>query len=217
MKLWIESSSVAEAEPFAVWGVLAGATTSRAGLAADARPRGAVDEAIVGICDLLDASVIVELPLRGDDLDLDAERLVADGAALAALHESAIAGLPCSAAGLIAVSALAERELPVAVTHVFSAAQALLAAEAGAALVVTSVARMEEAAVDAGDALQAIVESLHGGESTTELLVGGIRTPQQAVLAARLGADSAAIPAAVLRRMLEHPLTHAEIERARTP
>jgi transaldolase len=211
MKLFADTDSVAAAQEIAAWGVLAGATTSRARLAAGGA--GDPDAAIVALCDVLDASVTVSL--EGEDAD-GAERLIAAGEGLARLHEQAVAAVPCSPAGLIAVSALAERELPVAVTHVFSAAQALLAAEAGAALVVTSLARMEDVAIDAGETLQAIVESLHSGESSTEVLVGGIRSPQQVVLAARLGADGAAVPVAVLRQMLEHPLTAVEIERART-
>ncbi|HST41231.1 MAG TPA: transaldolase family protein [Conexibacter sp.] len=207
MKLWIDTDSVAEAEEFAAWGVLAGARTSRARLLA----AGAADPdaAIVALGDLLDATVTVLL-------DGDAETLVEQGLALDALHEHAVAALPFGAAGLAAASALEEQELAVELTHVFSAGQALLAAEAGAALVSTALTPLEEAAIDAGETLQAVIESLHTGETTAQVLAGGIRTPQQVVLAARLGAENAAVPAAVLRRMLEHPLTAAEIARART-
>lgn len=207
MKLWIDTDSVAEAEEFADWGVLAGARTSRARLLA----AGAADPdaAIVALGDLLDATVTVLL-------DGDAETLVEQGLALDALHEHAVAALPFGAAGLAAASALEEQELAVELTHVFSAGQALLAAEAGAALVSTALTPLEEAAIDAGETLQAVIESLHTGETTAQVLAGGIRTPQQVVLAARLGAENAAVPAAVLRRMLEHPLTAAEIARSRT-
>jgi transaldolase len=201
MKLWIDTDSVAEVEQLAAWGVLAGARTSRARLlaagAADA------DAEIVRLCDLLDATVTVLLD--GDD----AEALVAQGLALDALHEHAVAALPFSPAGLAAASALEAEELAVELTHVFSAGQALLAAEAGAALVSTALTPLEEAAIDAGETLQAMIESLHTGETAAQVLAGGIRSPQQVVLAARLGAENAAVPAAVLRRMAEHPLTAA--------
>lgn len=208
MKLLIDTASAAEVEELARWGVLAGARTSRAAL----RAAGCADPdaEIVRIGDLLDATVTVLLD--GED----AERLVADGLALEALHEHAVPALPFGAAGLEACSALEEQELAVELTHVFSAAQALLAAEAGAALVSTALAPLEAAAIDAGESLQAIVEALHTGETTAQVLAGGIATPQQVVLAARLGAENAAVPAAVLRQMLEHPLTGAEIARLRT-
>ncbi|MDO8212686.1 transaldolase family protein [Conexibacter sp. CPCC 206217] len=202
MKLWVETGSVAEVEQLAAWGVLAGATTSR---------RRLDDAAIVRICDLIDASVSVDLV--GDD----AEQLVADGLALVQLHEHVVPRLACTAAGLVAASALSEQEIAVELTHAFAAGQALLAAEAGAALVSTALSPLEDASIDAGETLQAIVESLHGGETTAQVLVGGIRNPQQVVLAARLGAENASVPAAVLRRMLEHPLTAAAVERAQTP
>lgn len=208
MKLWIDTDSVAEVEELAAWGVLAGARTSRERLLA----AGATDPdaAIVRIADLLDATVTVLLD--GDD----AATLVEQGLALDALHEHAVAALPFGASGLAAASALEEEELAVELTHVFSAGQALLAAEAGAALVSTALTPLEEAAIDAGETLQAVIESLHTGETTAQVLAGGIRSPQQVVLAARLGAENAAVPAAVLRRMLEHPLTAAEIARSRT-
>ncbi len=199
MKLLLDTDSVAEAEAFAAWGVLAGARTSRAGLIAT----GAADpdREIVRLCDLLDATVTVLLD--GDD----AATLTAQGLALADLHEHAVAALPFGPAGLAAASALEEQELPVEITHVFSAAQALLAAEAGAALVSTSLTRLEQAAIDSGETLQALVESLHSGETTAQVLAGGIRSPQQVVLAARLGAENAAVPADVLHQMTVHPLT----------
>lgn len=206
MKLLLDTDSVAEAEALAAWGVLAGARTSRAGLTA----AGAADPdaEIVRLCDLLDATVTVLLD------GADAQTLTAQGLALADLHEHAVAALPFGPAGLAAASALEEQELPVEIAHVFSAAQALLAAEAGAALVSTSLTRLEEAAIDSGETLQAMIESLHTGETTAQVLAGGIRSPQQVVLAARLGAENAAVPAAVLHRMAEHPLTADELARA---
>ncbi|MBB4664733.1 transaldolase family protein [Conexibacter arvalis] len=208
MRLFVDTSSVAEVEQIAPWGVLSGARTSRASL----RAAGAADPdaEIVQLADLLDATVTVLLD--GDD----PERLIEQGLELEQLHEHAVAALPCTPAGLEAASELEAQELAVEVAHVFSAAQALLAAEAGAALVSTELSPLEAAAIDAGETLQAMIESLHTGETTAQVLAGGISSPQQVVLAARLGAENAAVPAAVLRRMLAHPLTGAAMERART-
>ena len=203
MRLFADTDSVAAVEPLAAWGVLSGARTSRAAL----RAAGAADPdvEIARLCDLLDATVTVRLD--GDDADA----LVEQGLALERLHEHAVAALPCTPAGLAAASALEEQELAVEVTHVFSAAQALLAAEAGAALVSTALEPLEAAAIDAGETLQALIESLHTGETTAQALAGGIVSPQQVVLAARLGAENAAAPVAVLRQMVEHPLTAAAV------
>lgn len=200
MKLWIDTGSVAETEEIAAWGVLSGA-----------RVGGALaDEQVVALCELLDAPVSVAVD--GDD----PQALVTRAQELTDLHDQVVARLPFSAAGLIAANALSELELLVEIAHVFTASQALLAAEAGASLASTSLSALEEVSIDSGETLQGMIESLHTGETSAQVVAGGIRSPQQVVLAARLGAENAAVPAAVLRRMLEHPLTAAEIARART-
>lgn len=204
MKIFIDTGSVAEVEEIAAWGVLAGATTNPSLLA---KEDGDPGDIIRRICELVDGPVSAEVVAE------DAEGMIAEGRALAGLHEHVVVKVPFSTAGLAATRALSDDEIPVNMTLVFTASQALLAAEAGATFVSCFMGRLDDVSIDSGETLQGIVEALHTGESTAQVLAASIRSPQHAVLAARLGCEVATIPGKVMRQMLDHPLTTAGIER----
>jgi transaldolase len=204
MQLFIDTGSVAEVEEIAAWGVLSGATTNPSLLAKEDADPG---ESIKRICDLVDGPVSAEVVAD------DAAGMLRQGRALAGLHEHVVVKVPFSPAGLAATRTFAEEAIPVNMTLVFSAAQALLAAEAGARYVSCFLGRLDDVSVDSGEVLAGIVEALHAGESEAQVLAASIRNPQHAVLAARLGCEVATIPGKVLHQMLDHPLTKSGIER----
>jgi transaldolase len=204
VQLFIDTGSVAEVEEIAAWGVLSGATTNPSLLAKEDADPG---ESIRRICDLVDGPVSAEV-VAGD-----AAGMLKQGRALAGLHEHVVVKVPFSPAGLAATRTFAEEAIPVNMTLVFSAAQALLAAEAGARYVSCFLGRLDDVAVDSGEVLAGIVEALHAGESEAQVLAASIRSPQHVVLAARLGCEVATIPGKVLHQMLEHPLTTSGIAR----
>lgn len=204
MKLFIDTGSVAEVEEIAAWGVLAGATTNPSLLAKEGGDPG---ETLRRICDLVDGPVSAEVVAD------DAAGMIAQGHALYGLHEHIVVKVPFSPAGLQAAHVLSEEEIPVNMTLVFTASQALLAAEAGATFVSCFMGRLDDVSIDSGETLQGIVETLHTGQSAAAVLAASIRGPQHAVLAARLGCEVATVPAKVLRQMLDHPLTTAGTER----
>ena len=123
MKLFIDTGSVAEVEEIAAWGVLAGATTNPSLLA---KAEGDPGENIRRICELVGGPVSAEV------VSSDADGMVEEGRALASLHEHVIVKVPFSRAGLGATRELTTHGHRVNMTLVFSASQALLAAEAGA-------------------------------------------------------------------------------------
>ncbi len=144
----------------------------------------------------------------------DAETMVAQGHALAALHEHVIVKVPFGAAGLEATRALADAEVGVNMTLVFSPSQALLAAEAGARYISCFMGRLDDVSIDSAEVLEGIVDALRPPGSPAPFLDGGaqvlaasIRHPEHVVCAARLGCDVATVPGKVLRQMLGHPLT----------
>jgi transaldolase len=204
MRLFIDTGSVAEVEEIAAWGVLSGATTNPSLLA---KEHGDPGEAIRRICELVDGPVSAEVVAD------DAEGMLVEGRALAGLHEHVVVKVPFSPAGLAATRTFAQERIPVNMTLVFSASQALLAAEAGATFVSCFLGRLDDVSIDSGEVLAGIVEALHAGEADAQVLAASIRNPQHVVLAARLGCEVATIPGKVLRQMLEHPLTSAGIER----
>jgi transaldolase len=203
MKLFIDTGSVAEVEEIAAWGVLSGATTNPTLLAKEPGDPG---EIIARICDLVDGPVSAEV------VSDETEGMIAEGRALAALHRHVVVKVPFSQAGLAATRELASEGIRVNMTLVFSAAQALLAAEAGATYVSCFMGRLDDIGVDAGAVLEEIVEAL-GPEREAQVLAASLRHPMHAVTAARLGCEVSTAPGKVLRAMLAHPLTDKGIER----
>jgi transaldolase len=204
MKLFIDTGSIAEVEEIARWGVLSGATTNPSLLA---KEDGDPGEIVRRICELVDG------PTSAEVVATDAEEMVREGRALAALHQHVVVKVPFSPSGLEATRELTSEGIRVNMTLVFSAAQALLAAEAGATYVSCFMGRVDDIAVDSLSVLNEIVEALRAGESEAQVLAASLRHPMHAVAAARIGCEVATIPAKVLRQMLEHPLTTAGIER----
>jgi transaldolase len=204
MKLFIDTGSVAEVEEIAAWGVLSGATTNPTLLA---KEEGDPGEAIKRICELVDG------PTSAEVVATEPEQMVAEGRALAGLHQHVVVKVPFSPAGLTATRELTSEGIPVNMTLVFSAAQALLTAEAGARYVSCFMGRVDDISVDSEAVLREIVEALRPGDSEAQVLAASMRNPMHAVIAARLGCEVATIPAKVLRQMLEHPLTTKGIDR----
>ena len=204
MRLFIDTGSVREVEEVAAWGILAGATTNPSLLAKEESDPG---DAIRRICELVQGPVSAEVVSR------EPERMVAEGRALRTIHENIVVKVPFSPAGLQATTALVADGHPVNMTLVFSANQALLAAEAGASYVSCFMGRLDDISVDSEAVLREIVETLRPGGTTAQVLAASLRNPMHAVTAAKLGCEVATIPYKVLKQMLDHPLTTAGIEK----
>ncbi len=204
MKLFIDTGSVAEVEELAAWGVLSGATTNPTLLA---REQGDPGDILRRICEL------VEGPVSAEVVSSDAGGMVEEGRALAALHEHVVVKVPFSSAGLAATRELTTQGNRVNMTLVFSASQALLAAEAGATYVSCFMGRLDDIAIDSGAVVGEIVAALRPAGVTSQVLAASLRHPMHAVIAARLGCEVATVPGKVLRQMLDHPLTAEGIER----
>jgi transaldolase len=204
MKLFIDTGSIDEVEEIAAWGVLSGATTNPSLLA---KEEGDPGDIIRRICELVGGPVSAEV------VSPEAREMVAEGRALASLHEHVVVKCPFSKAGLAATHELSADGIRVNMTLVFSANQALLAAEAGATYISCFMGRLDDISVDSEAVLREIVEALRPGGVTSQVLAASLRNPMHAVIAARLGCEVATAPAKVMRQMLEHPLTTAGTER----
>jgi transaldolase len=202
LKLFIDTGSVAEVEEIAGWGVLSGATTNPSLLA---KEQGEPGEIIRRICELVDG------PTSAEVVSADAEGMVEEGRALAGLHPHIVVKVPFSDAGLAATRELTSSGIRVNMTLVFSAAQAILTAEAGATYVSCFMGRLDDISVDSTAVVGEIVQSLAGTEA--QVLAASLRHPMHAVTAAELGCHVATVPGKVLRQMLGHPLTETGIER----
>jgi transaldolase len=207
MKLFIDTGSVAEVEEIAAWGVLSGATTNPSLLA---KEDGEPGDIIRRICELVDG------PTSAEVVSSDVEGMVAEGRALARLHDHVVVKVPFSEAGLGATRELTSSGIRINMTLVFSATQALLASEAGATYVSCFMGRVDDISVDSAAVLAEIVEALRSSGSSAQVLAASLRNPMHMTTAARLGCDVATVPGKVLRQSLEHPLTTAGIERFRS-
>jgi transaldolase len=204
MRFFIDTGSVAEVEEIAAWGILSGATTNPSLLA---KEQGDPGDIVRRICDL------VRGPVSAEVVSDDASGMVEEGRALAALHEHVVVKVPFSSEGLQATRALSDDGIRVNMTLVFSANQALLAAQAGAAYASCFMGRLDDISIDSGAVVGEIVAALRPGGTTTEVLAASIRHPEHVVTAARLGCEVATVPAKVFRQMLDHPLTETGRER----
>ena len=133
--------------------------------------------------------------------------MIAEGRALRELHEHVTVKVPFCEEGLAATHALTAEGIPVNMTLVFSANQALLAAGAGATYVSCFMGRLDDISVDSGQVVAEIVECFRAGGVTSQIIAASIRHPEHVIAAAQLGCEIATVPAKVLRQMLEHPLT----------
>lgn len=206
MRLFIDTGSVAEVEEIAAWGVLAGATTNPSLLA---KEEGDPGDIVRRICDLVGGPVSTEV------VSQDPQGMVDEGRALRELHEHVTVKVPFCEEGLEAAHALTSDGIPVNMTLVFSANQALLAAGAGATYVSCFMGRLDDISVDSTAVVGEIVEAFRAGGVTSQVIAASIRHPEHTVIAAKLGCEIATLPAKVLRQMLNHPLTDAGAERFR--
>jgi transaldolase len=203
MKLFIDSGSVEEVEEVAAWGVLSGATTNPSLLA---KAEGDPGDIVRRICEIVDGPVSAEV------VSDEARGMVAEGRALAGLDDRVVVKVPFSSEGLAATRELASDGIPVNMTLVFSASQALLTAEAGARYVSCFMGRLDDISIDSESVLGEIVEAL-GPDREAQVLAASLRHPMHAVIAAKLGCEVSTVPGKVLKAMLAHPLTESGIAR----
>jgi transaldolase len=206
VRLFIDTGSVAEVEEIAAWGILAGATTNPSLLA---KEQGDPGDIVRRICDLVGGPVSAEV------VSQDPKRMIDEGRALRELHEHVTVKVPFCKEGLEAAHALTSDGIPVNMTLVFSANQALLASSAGATYASCFMGRLDDISVDSTAVVGEIVEAFRAGGVTSQVIAASIRHPEHVVIAAKLGCEIATVPAKVLRQMLNHPLTDAGAERFR--
>ena len=204
MKLFIDTAEVAEIREAHSWGVLDGVTTNPSLVAKTGRDFETVLREICGI---------VDGPVSAEVVSTDATGMVEEGERLARIHRNIVVKCPMIPDGLKATRLLTERGHRVNVTLVFSGAQALLAAKAGAAFISPFVGRLDDVGHDGMDLIAQILEMLDHYTYPAEVLVASVRSPLHVIRAAQMGAHVATCPFAVLQQLARHPLTDVGLER----
>lgn len=204
MRFFLDTANISELKAAERLGVMAGVTTNPSLIAKEGRK---LKEVIREICQ------ITHGPVSAEVIALDAEGMIAEARELAAIAANVVVKIPMTIEGLKAVRVLAEENIQSNVTLIFSANQALLAAQAGAAYVSPFVGRLDDIGYDGMTLVRQIVDifDLHG--ILTEVIAASIRHPLHVTQAAEAGAHIATIPYKVLEQMVKHPLTDIGIEK----
>ncbi len=204
MKIFIDTADVAEVREVQSWGIVDGVTTNPSLVAKSGR---SLESVINEICTIVDG------PISAEVVSVDAPGMVEEGERLAAIHANVVVKVPMIPAGLKATKILSGRGIPVNVTLIFSPAQALLAAKAGASYASPFVGRLDDIAEDGMGLIAQIVRIYNNYAFSTQVLVASVRHPIHFVRAAELGAHVATCPFSVLQQIMKHPLTDVGLER----
>jgi transaldolase len=199
MKFFVDTAEVSEIRSLAEAGLVDGVTTNPSLIAKSGRNMA---EVIAEIC------AITPGPVSAEVTATDFETMLAEGRYLRGIAKNVAVKVPLTEAGLRTCRVLSGEGTPVNVTLCFSAAQALLAAKAGAAFISPFVGRLDDISTDGMTLIADIVQIYRNyPQLKTEVLVASVRHPIHLVQAAKLGAHVATLPPSVIRQLLKHPLT----------
>lgn len=198
VKIFIDSGDIGEIKEAQSMGVIDGVTTNPSLLAKGGKP---TKIAIAEICEVVDGPVSAEV------IATDKEGILREGRELAKIHRNVVVKVPLIEEGLKAVRIFTQEGIKTNVTLCFSAAQAILAAKAGATYISPFVGRIDDAAGDGMGLIQQIVTIYDNYSFTTEVLTASVRHPVHFVEAALIGAHVATVPLKVIKQLAKHPLT----------
>ena len=204
MELFLDTASLTEIRAMWEVGILDGVTTNPTLVAKEGRK---FEDVLREICALGVPSVSAEV------VATDVEGMLREGRHLREIHPSIYVKIPMIPNGLQATRTLAQEGTRVNMTLVFSANQALLAAKVGAAYVSPFIGRLDDQGQDGMDLVRDIVQIYRNYRAKTKVLVASVRHPVHVLEAAKIGADIATMPFAVMEKLVQHPLTDIGLAR----
>lgn len=206
MKFFIDTANVDEIRKANDMGVISGVTTNPSLIAREGRD---FNEVIKEITSIVDGPISGEVKAT----TVDAEGMIAEGREIAKIHKNMVVKIPMTAEGLKAVKVLSAEGIKTNVTLIFSANQALLAAEAGATYVSPFVGRLDDINEIGVELIRQIAEIFEIYDYKTEIISASIRNPIHVTESALAGAHIATVPYKVIETMTKHPLTDQGIEK----
>jgi transaldolase len=204
MQFFLDTAEMKEIETGLEWGLVDGITTNPSLIAKAGRPY---------LKTVQEIARLVPGPVSGEVLATEYGEILEQGRTLAGLAENVVVKVPLIPAGLRAVATFAQEGIKTNVTLCFSAAQALIAAKAGASYISPFVGRLDDVGEDGMELIDKIVTIYQNFDFQTKVLVASVRHPIHVVQSAMLGADVVTLPFKVLEQLYKHPLTDAGLDR----
>jgi transaldolase len=203
MKLFIDTANIDQVAEIASWGILDGVTTNPSLVAKEKKD---FKETVIAMCKLV-PNVSAQVTAT------DFEGMKKQGEEYAKWHKNVVVKVPMTTEGLKALSYFKKKGIRTNTTLIFSAAQAVLAAKAGATIISPFIGRLDDAGEDGMGLIAEIVEIWSHYQFATEVLVASTRHPRHIVDAARLGAHICTVPYDVLTKLPKHPLTDSGLKK----
>jgi len=204
MKIFIDTANIDEIREANDWGIVDGVTTN---------PSLVAKEGGDFISLIKEIANIVDGPISAEVVSLEADAMVDEARKLSQVHKNVVIKIPLTKDGLKAVKVLAKEKIKTNVTLCFSATQALLAAKAGAAYISPFIGRLDDISQTGMELIRDIKQIYSNYDIRTEIIVASVRHPVHALEAAKIGADIATVPFAVINKLFSHPLTDIGITR----
>lgn len=206
MKFFVDTANVEDIKKANDMGVICGVTTNPSLIAKEGRD---FNEVIKEITSIVDGPISGEVKAT----TVDAEGMIKEGREIAAIHPNMVVKIPMTVEGLKAVKVLSSEGIKTNVTLIFSANQAILAANAGATYVSPFLGRLDDISQPGIELIRQISEIFDIYGYDTEIIAASIRNPIHVTGCALAGADIATIPYKVIEQMTKHPLTDQGIEK----
>jgi len=204
MKIFIDTASVKEIKEASSLGVIDGVTTNPTLISKENKP---AKELLKEICACVDGPVSAEV------ISLEAAEMIKEAGELAKIAKNIVVKIPLIREGLKAVKVLSHQGIQTNVTLCFSANQALLAAKTGADYISPFIGRLDDISSVGMDLIRDIKQIYANYDFKTEIIVASIRNPLHVLDAAKIGADIATVPFAVIEQLIKHPLTDIGVQR----
>ena len=198
MKFFVDTADIKQIEDLIPTGMIDGVTTNPSLIAKQGTN---IKETIKTICSLIDGPVSAEVTATNH------ETMLKEGEYLASIAKNVAVKVPLTIDGLQTCKKLREKNIMVNVTLCFSAAQALLAAKAGASFISPFVGRLDDIGEKGMQLIEDIVIIYENYGFDTEVLVASVRTTQHIIDAALIGANVATLPPKIIRELYNHQLT----------
>jgi transaldolase len=203
LKFFLDSANLDELKKAVEWGIIDGVTTNPSLIAKEGV---ALEDQIRRICDIIDGDISAEV------VSTEVSEMVREGRKLAKIHKNVVVKVPLIRDGIKACSILSKEGIRLNVTLCFSAAQALLAAKAGAYIVSPFVGRLDDIGTEGMNLIRDIVTIYRNYNYPTQVLAASLRSPLHLIETAKAGAHIGTLPFKVMDMLFQHPLTDRGLE-----